>query len=58
MLGPPAAVEGPVTSSLPGWAIQLHGHVTVIVDEAAASHLRFSDYYRHSWAHKPRWQGL
>ena len=53
-----AAVEGPVTSSLPGSAIQLHGHVTVVVDEAAASHLRFSDYYRHSWAHKPRWQGL
>lgn len=53
-----AAVEGPVTSSLPGSAIQLHGHVTVIVDEAAASRLRFTDYYRHAWAHKPSWQGL
>ena len=53
-----AAVEGPVTSSLPGSAIQLHGHVTVVVDEAAASHLRFADYYRHSWSHKPAWQGL
>ncbi len=53
-----AAVEGPVTSSLPGSAIQLHGHVTVVVDEAAASQLRFADYYRHSWRHKPAWQGL
>ncbi len=53
-----AAVEGPVTSSLPGSAIQLHGHVTVIVDEAAAARLQFAEYYRHAWAHKPSWQGL
>ncbi|UTT61458.1 glucosamine-6-phosphate deaminase [Microcella humidisoli] len=53
-----AAVEGPVTSSLPGSAIQLHGRVTVVVDDAAASALRFADYYRHAWAHKPAWQGL
>lgn len=53
-----AAVEGPVTSSLPGSAIQLHGRVTVVVDEAAASALRFADYYRHAWVHKPAWQGL
>lgn len=53
-----AAVEGPVTSSLPGSAIQLHGRVTVVIDEAAASALRFADYYRHAWAHKPAWQGL
>jgi glucosamine-6-phosphate deaminase len=52
------AVEGPVTSSLPGSAIQLHPHVTVVVDEAAAARLRFLDYYRHAWAHKPAWQGL
>lgn len=53
-----AAVEGPVTSSLPGSAIQLHPHVTVVVDEAAAARLRFDDYYRHALAHKPAWQGL
>lgn len=53
-----AAVEGPVTSSLPASAIQLHGHVTVVVDEAAASRLRFADYYRWSWHNKPAWQGL
>ena len=31
------AVEGPVTASLPGSAIQLHPHATVVIDEAAAS---------------------
>lgn len=43
------AVEGPVSSSLPGSAIQLHPLVTVIVDEAAASRLQFADYYRFAW---------
>ena len=33
------AVEGPVSASLPGSAIQLHPHVTVIVDEAAGAKL-------------------
>ena len=52
------AVEGPVTSSLPGSAIQLHPHVTVVVDEAAASQLQYADYYRYAFANKPAWQGL
>lgn len=52
------AVEGPVTASLPGSAIQLHPHVTVVVDEAAAAQLRFADYYRYTFANKPEWQGL
>lgn len=52
------AVEGPVTSSLPGSAIQLHPHVTVVVDEAAASCLEHADYYRYAYANKPAWQGL
>ncbi|ALJ19191.1 glucosamine-6-phosphate deaminase [Microbacterium sp. No. 7] len=52
------AVEGPVTASLPGSAIQLHPHVTVVVDEAAASQLQHADYYRYVLAHKPAWQGL
>ena len=43
------AVEGPVSASLPGSAIQLHPLVTVIVDEAAASRLRHADYYRFAW---------
>ncbi|RLK47842.1 glucosamine-6-phosphate deaminase [Microbacterium telephonicum] len=52
------AVEGPVSSSLPGSAIQLHPHVTVVVDEAAASQLQNADYYRYAYANKPDWQGL
>ncbi len=52
------AVEGPLTASLPGSAIQLHPHVTVVVDEAAASALAHADYYRYTYAHKPAWQGL
>jgi glucosamine-6-phosphate deaminase len=52
------AVEGPLTASLPGSAVQLHPHATVVVDEAAASELRFADYYRETWDAKPDWQGL
>ena len=52
------ALEGPVTASLPGSAIQLHPHATVVVDEAAASALRFAEYYRYTFANKPAWQGL
>ena len=43
------AVEGPVSASLPGSVVQLHPNVTVIVDEGAASRLRFADYYRYAW---------
>ncbi|WP_314507840.1 glucosamine-6-phosphate deaminase [uncultured Microbacterium sp.] len=52
------AVEGPVTASLPASAIQLHPHATVVLDEAAASDLRFGEYYRYAFANKPAWQGL
>jgi glucosamine-6-phosphate deaminase len=52
------AVEGPVTASLPASAIQLHPHTTVVLDEAAASALRFGEYYRYAFANKPAWQGL
>jgi glucosamine-6-phosphate deaminase len=47
-----AAVEGPQTSSLPASVIQLHPHVTVIVDEAAASSFGNAEYYRYAWAHR------
>jgi glucosamine-6-phosphate deaminase len=47
-----------VTASLPGSAIQLHPHATVLVDGAAASELRFEDYYRYTFANKPAWQGI
>ncbi len=50
-----AAVEGPVTASLPGSAIQLHRDALVIVDEGAASRLQHADYYRDAWEHRPDW---
>ncbi|MGM7670970.1 glucosamine-6-phosphate deaminase [Microbacterium sp. A93] len=53
-----AALEGPISAILPGSAIQLHEHVTVVVDEAAASKLKLADYYRYAFANKPEWQGL
>lgn len=46
------AVEGPLTASLPASVIQLHPHVTVIVDEEAASQLRHAEYYRFAWEHR------
>ncbi len=52
------AVEGPVTAMVPGSALQLHPHVTVVVDEPAAAGLSLGGYYRETWAHKPSWQGL
>ena len=52
-----AAVEGPVSASQPGSAIQLHPHTTVVVDEAAASELGNLDYYRHAWAQQARVAG-
>lgn len=52
------AVEGPLTASLPASAIQLHPRTTVVVDEPAASQLRFADYYRYAWDNKPEGQGL
>lgn len=52
------AVEGPVTASLPGSAVQLHPHVSVIVDEAAASQLAHADYYRSAWANRFPWECL
>ncbi|WP_213815976.1 glucosamine-6-phosphate deaminase [Glaciihabitans sp. dw_435] len=53
-----AAVEGPITASSPGSAIQLHAHVSVLVDEAAASRLANVDYYRHAWANRLPWETL
>ncbi|OKX80609.1 hypothetical protein AUO95_10780 [Corynebacterium glutamicum] len=41
------AVEGPVSASCPASILQMHPAVTVIIDEAAASHLDNVEYYRH-----------
>ncbi|MFD8673719.1 glucosamine-6-phosphate deaminase [Streptomyces seoulensis] len=53
-----ATVEGPVAAICPASALQLHPHATVVADEAAASKLKLADYFRHTYAHKPEWQGL
>jgi glucosamine-6-phosphate deaminase len=53
-----AAVEGPITAMAPASALQLHPHVTVVVDDAASSELRLAPYYRETYAGKPAWQGL
>lgn len=53
-----AALEGPVSAILPASAVQLHPHVTVVLDEAAASKLALRDYYRYSYDNKPSWQGI
>jgi glucosamine-6-phosphate deaminase len=51
-----AAIEGPLTASAPGSVVQLHAHVTVIVDEAAASQLKNADYYRFAWDNRLPWE--
>ncbi|WP_432457993.1 glucosamine-6-phosphate deaminase [Cellulomonas iranensis] len=51
-------VEGPVSALWPATVLQLHPHVTVLVDEAAASRLQLAHYYRETYAAKPAWQAL
>ena len=50
------AVEGPITSMISATALQLHAHCTVVVDEAAASRLEGSEYYRRIFATEPEWE--
>jgi glucosamine-6-phosphate deaminase len=50
------AVEGPLTASMPASAVQLHPHVTVVVDEAAAASLANGDYYRYAWDNRLPWE--
>lgn len=51
-------VEGPVTAMWPGSVLQLHPHVTIIVDRAAASRLQLASYYEETYDHKPEQQAL
>lgn len=51
-------VEGAVSALWPASALQLHPHVTVILDPAAASRLQLADYYREAWASRPSWQAF
>jgi len=50
------AVEGPVSAMNPASALQLHPLVTFVVDKAAASVLRKTEYYRWVYDNKPNWQ--
>jgi glucosamine-6-phosphate deaminase len=50
------AVEGPITSMISATALQLHARCTVIVDEAAASRLADTEYYRRIFATEPEWE--
>ncbi|KGH46481.1 glucosamine-6-phosphate deaminase [Modestobacter caceresii] len=52
-----AAVEGPLTASCPASVLQLHRHVTLVVDEAAGAQLARADYYRYVLSHKLTDQG-
>ncbi len=51
-------VEGPISAMWPATVLQMHQHVTVLVDDAAASRLQLADYYRHAYENKPSWQDL
>ena len=51
-------VEGPVSAMWPATVLQMHPHVTVMLDDAAASRLQLGDYYRHAYENKPEWQSL
>lgn len=51
-------VEGPVSAMWPATVLQHHPHVTVLLDDAAASRLQLSDYYREAYRSKPAWQGI
>ncbi len=49
------ALEGPVTSVVSATALQLHPHCLVLVDEAAAAHLREREYYDWTLRNEPSW---
>ena len=51
-------VEGAVSAMWPATILQHHPHVTVLLDEAAASRLQLASYYRETYLAKPAWQGL
>jgi glucosamine-6-phosphate deaminase len=53
-----ASVEGPLSASCPASVLQLHPHVTVLLDPPAAARLDRLAYYREVYAAKPAWQGL
>ena len=51
-----AAVEGPITASVPASALQLHPAAKLVLDEAAAALLTRAAYYKSVYQGKPGWQ--
>lgn len=49
------ATEGPITARISATALQLHPNCKVVVDEAAASALEGTAYYRFAYEHEPEW---
>lgn len=49
------ATEGPITARISATALQLHPNCKVVVDEAAASALEGTEYYRFLYAAEPEW---
>ena len=49
------ATEGPITARISATALQLHPNCKVIVDEAAATELEGTDYYRFLYEQEPEW---
>lgn len=41
-----AMIEGPVTAACPASILQMHEHVTVLLDESAAADLKHREYYQ------------
>jgi len=50
------AIEGPITAMISATALQLHPNCKVVVDEAAAVHLKGQEYYRWVFEHEPEWE--
>ena len=50
------AVEGPITSMISATALQLHPECTLILDEAAGSKLKESEYYHWVFENQPEWE--
>ncbi|MFO1489630.1 MAG: glucosamine-6-phosphate deaminase [Kiritimatiellia bacterium] len=50
------AVEGPITAMVTASVLQLHARCTYVVDEAAASQLKGTEYYRWIFENEPDWR--
>lgn len=53
-----SAVEGPITAMVPASILQMHPVTQCIIDEAAATKLKRTEYYRWVYDRKPDWQKL